>query len=82
LVYLESADDPEPLIAVGKWYGQIIETPKGQAGFGYDPLFFVPELGKTAAELSAEEKNSVSHRSTALKKLLLELQERISPPSC
>ena len=58
LVYLESADDPEPLIAVGKWHGQIIETPKGQAGFGYDPLFFVPELGKTAAELSAEEKNS------------------------
>ena len=82
LVYLESADDPEPLIAVGKWHGQIIESPKGQSGFGYDPLFFIPELGKTAAELSAHEKNSVSHRGIALKKLLLELQQRISPTSC
>jgi len=56
LVYLESADDPEPLIAVGKWHGQIIDSPKGVSGFGYDPLFLIPELGKTAAELSPEEK--------------------------
>lgn len=82
LVYLESADDPEPLIAVGKWMGEILLSPQGQSGFGYDPLFFVPELGKTAAELSPEEKNSLSHRGIALKKLLLKLQERISPPSC
>ncbi len=78
LVYLESADDPEPLIAVGKWHGQIIDSPKGAFGFGYDPLFLIPELGKTAAELSPEEKNKMSHRALALEQLMQSLKNKIS----
>jgi XTP/dITP diphosphohydrolase len=78
LVYLDSADDPEPLIAVGKWYGQIIESPKGESGFGYDPLFLIPELGKTTAELSSEEKNRISHRALALEQLMSSLKNKIS----
>ncbi len=78
LVYLESADDPEPLIAVGKWHGQIIDSPKGASGFGYDPLFLIPELGKTAAELSPEEKNQMSHRALALEQLMQSLKNKIS----
>ena len=78
LVYLESADDPEPLIAVGKWHGQIIDSPKGASGFGYDPLFLIPELGKTAAELSPEEKNKMSHRALALEQLMQSLKNKIS----
>lgn len=78
LVYLESADDPEPLIAVGKWHGQIIESPKGESGFGYDPLFLIPELGKTVAELSSEEKNKISHRALALGQLMSSLKNKIS----
>ena len=80
LVYLESADDPEPLIAVGKWMGEILLSPQGQSGFGYDPLFFVPELGKTAAELSPEEKNSLSHRGQALRLLQQALENKFSTP--
>ena len=80
LVYLESADDPEPLIAVGKWMGEILLSPQGQSGFGYDPLFFVPELGKTAAELSPEEKNSLSHRGIALRLLQQALENKFSTP--
>jgi XTP/dITP diphosphohydrolase len=56
LVFINSADDPEPLIAIGHWHGEILETAQGEHGFGYDPLFFVPQLRKTAAELTAEEK--------------------------
>jgi XTP/dITP diphosphohydrolase len=78
LVYLESVNDPEPLIAVGKWHGQIIDSPKGASGFGYDPLFLIPELGKTAAELSSEEKNKVSHRAIALEQLMSSLKKKIS----
>ena len=78
LVYLESADDPEPLIAVGKWHGQIIDSPKGASGFGYDPLFLIPELGKTAAELSPNEKNKMSHRALALEQLMQSLKNKIS----
>jgi XTP/dITP diphosphohydrolase len=78
LVYLESVNDPEPLIAVGKWHGQIIDSPKGASGFGYDPLFLIPELGKTAAELSSEEKNKVSHRAIALEQLMQSLKNKIS----
>lgn len=78
LVYLESADDPEPLIAVGKWHGQIIDSPKGASGFGYDPLFLIPELGKTAAELSPNEKNQMSHRALALEQLMQSLKNKIS----
>ena len=63
-------DDPRPLIAEGIWRGQIAKTPRGSNGFGYDSLFFVPALQKTAAELAPEQKNRISHRGIALQKLL------------
>ncbi|MBU3600519.1 RdgB/HAM1 family non-canonical purine NTP pyrophosphatase [Polynucleobacter sp. 30F-ANTBAC] len=78
LVFLNSEIDPEPLIALGHWQGEILETPKGSSGFGYDPLFWVPELKKTAAEMSAEEKNQISHRGQALQKLLAQLPKKLS----
>jgi XTP/dITP diphosphohydrolase len=78
LVFINSADDPEPLIAVGHWHGEILATPQGEHGFGYDPLFFVPQLQKTAAELSAEEKNQISHRGQALKTLMQELNKKLN----
>ena len=62
LVALRGADDPEPLVAVGRWEGEILAAPRGAAGFGYDPLMFIPALGRSVAELSAAEKNAVSHR--------------------
>ena len=67
---LEHAEDPAPLIATGSWAGQIAHAPKGHGGFGYDPVFFVPELGRTAAELEAAEKNRLSHRGAALRRLI------------
>lgn len=69
MVLTRSADDPQPIIADGYWYGEIILEPRGEGGFGYDPYFFLPELGKTAAELSSMQKNQYSHRSKALAKL-------------
>ena len=66
LVAVRTPEDPEPLIAVGHWYGEICDQAAGEGGFGYDPHFFVPACGKTAAELTAEEKNRVSHRGAAL----------------
>jgi XTP/dITP diphosphohydrolase len=74
LVFVRHADDPQPLIAEGRWHGEIISTPRGQGGFGYDPYFWLPALGKTAAELSAEEKNSLSHRGQALRILVEKLR--------
>jgi XTP/dITP diphosphohydrolase len=73
LVMVRHADDPQPIIADGVWQGSLIEQPRGQGGFGYDPHFFLPSLGKTAAELSAEEKNSLSHRGQALRALINKL---------
>jgi len=73
LVMVRHADDPQPIIADGVWHGQLIEQPRGQGGFGYDPYFFLPSLGKTAAELSAEEKNKLSHRGQALRALINKL---------
>jgi XTP/dITP diphosphohydrolase len=73
LVMVRHADDPQPIIADGVWHGQLIEQPRGQGGFGYDPYFFLPSLGKTAAELSAQEKNSLSHRGQALRALINKL---------
>ncbi|OOC11625.1 non-canonical purine NTP pyrophosphatase, RdgB/HAM1 family [Dickeya dadantii] len=70
LVYLRHADDPTPLVCHGSWQGIIARTPVGAGGFGYDPVFFVPSIGKTAAELSREEKNALSHRGQALRQLL------------
>ncbi len=70
MVYMEHAEDPTPLIAQGTWEGMILSAPQGDNGFGYDPLFFVPEQGCSSAELPAEVKNSLSHRGQALKKLV------------
>jgi len=68
-------DDPRPLIAEGVWRGEIARTPRGSNGFGYDPLFILPSLGKTAAELDAGHKNRISHRGIALAKLITLLNE-------
>jgi XTP/dITP diphosphohydrolase len=76
LVFVDSANDPEPLIVQTRWYGVVTDTPKGEHGFGYDPYFFIPELGLTAAELSPDKKNAISHRGQALKELLSQLQVR------
>ncbi len=69
LVAVAAADDPEPLIAEARWRGEILSQPRGEAGFGYDPLFLLPDLGRTAAELAPEEKNRVSHRGQAMVEL-------------
>ncbi|WP_376693770.1 XTP/dITP diphosphatase [Wenzhouxiangella sp. EGI_FJ10409] len=74
LVLLRHPDDPAPLIAEGRWHGHILETPRGDSGFGYDPLFHDRELGATAAELPMEEKARVSHRGKALSALIERLQ--------
>ena len=76
LVALEHCDDPAPLIATGTWAGQIASAPKGNSGFGYDPVFFDPKLGCTAAELDAAAKNRVSHRGAALRGLVELLRNR------
>ena len=76
LVMVNSANDPEPLIVQTRWYGQIIDEAKGDNGFGYDPYFFLPELGKTVAELAPSEKNQISHRGQALRELISQLQIR------
>jgi len=69
IVLLGHADDPQPLIAEGIWQGRILEAPRGVGGFGYDPIFFDPELGLGAAELAPDVKNRVSHRGRALAQL-------------
>jgi XTP/dITP diphosphohydrolase len=65
LVAVRHAEDPQPLVAVGRWPGEILHAPQGTQGFGYDPLMFIPELGCTVAELDADEKNRHSHRARA-----------------
>lgn len=70
LVYLRHAEDPTPIVCHGSWQGVLTHEAAGSGGFGYDPIFFVPELGKTAAELTREEKNAQSHRGQALRLLL------------
>ncbi len=74
LVFVHHADDPQPIICEGEWHGEIIDTPRGQNGFGYDPYFLVPDLNQTAAEIAAEEKNKRSHRGKALKLLIERLK--------
>lgn len=78
LVFVRHADDPQPLIAEGEWHGEIVDTPRGQGGFGYDPYVLIPELGVTAAELDAAEKNRRSHRGQALALLVERLKNRRS----
>lgn len=74
LVFVRHADDPQPVIADGRWEGEMIATARGQGGFGYDPYFLIPSLQKTAAELTAEEKNRLSHRGQALRALIEKLR--------
>jgi len=77
IVLMRHADDPEPVIAEGSWAGEIIASPRGENGFGYDPHFFLPDFGKTAAELDPVQKNLVSHRGKALRRLLAKLKEGV-----
>lgn len=81
LVYLRHADDPTPVICQGTWEGRILTALRGEAGFGYDPLFWVPEEGCSSAELSAERKNELSHRGQALRCLLKALSRPALPTS-
>jgi len=74
LVFVRHADDPQPVIAEGRWNGEMLAEPRGQGGFGYDAYFWLPEQGKTAAELTAEEKNRLSHRGQALRALIEKLR--------
>ncbi|HET8801034.1 MAG TPA: RdgB/HAM1 family non-canonical purine NTP pyrophosphatase [Marinobacter sp.] len=74
LVYLRHADDPTPLVCHGQWHGQILRQPRGEGGFGYDPIFLCPEHSCSAAELSREQKGRISHRGRALALLLEQLQ--------
>jgi XTP/dITP diphosphohydrolase len=73
LVYLRHADDPTPIICQGTWEGRILHAAQGANGFGYDPLFLVPEFGCSSAQLSPEQKNALSHRGQALRQLLAAL---------
>ncbi|WMW82244.1 RdgB/HAM1 family non-canonical purine NTP pyrophosphatase [Undibacterium cyanobacteriorum] len=74
LVFVRSENDPQPVIADGRWLGQLVSEPRGDGGFGYDPYFFLPEFGKTVAELSPEQKNNISHRAQALQALIQKLK--------
>lgn len=74
IVLVRHADDPEPLIAEGRWAGEILSEFRGQDGFGYDPLFLDAKTGKTVAELPLEIKSRISHRGHAMAKLLLQLE--------
>jgi XTP/dITP diphosphohydrolase len=75
IVAVRSADDPEPLIAVGRWHAEVLDAPRGDGGFGYDPLVFIAALGSTVAELAPAVKNRLSHRAQAAEQMLVLLQE-------
>jgi len=75
LVLLRHAEDPRPLVAEGIWHGEIARAARGSNGFGYDPIFFIPEIRKTAAELEPAQKNRISHRGKALAQLLEKLKQ-------
>ncbi|HVF16625.1 MAG TPA: RdgB/HAM1 family non-canonical purine NTP pyrophosphatase [Steroidobacteraceae bacterium] len=77
LAYLRWANDPSPLIVQSSWEGRIVLAPRGTGGFGYDPVFELTELGKTAAELSSDEKNKISHRGKAMRELVTQLRARM-----
>ena len=74
LVLVRHADDPQPIIAEGEWHGEIAHAERGHGGFGYDPMFWLPELGKMSSELSHDEKHAISHRGRAMKVLLEKLK--------
>lgn len=73
MVYVRHAQDPTPLIGLGKWCGEVLRAEQGEGGFGYDPLIWIPSLQKTVAEISAEQKNKISHRAQAMAALLSQL---------
>lgn len=75
LVAVRSADDPEPLVAVGRWFGEVLTAPRGSGGFGYDPLLFIPALGAAVAEFDPELKNAHSHRALAAAQMLRLMRE-------
>ena len=75
MVYVRHPDDPEPIISEGRWHGEIIDAPRGENGFGYDPYFLVPQFGKTGAELDQDTKNAISHRGQALRDLVNKLKQ-------
>ena len=75
IVLVRHAADPEPLIALGRWQGEILRAEEGEGGFGYDPLLFIPELGQSVAALGAEAKNRLSHRALASQDLLRQMRE-------
>ena len=75
LVLVRHAEDPQPIIAEGNWYGEILEAPRGNEGFGYDPLFWVPSAALSAAEMSSAAKNQCSHRALAMQQLIARLNE-------
>ncbi|MEQ1720346.1 MAG: RdgB/HAM1 family non-canonical purine NTP pyrophosphatase [Nitrosomonas sp.] len=70
IVLVRHADDPQPIIVDGSWHGDVVAQPRGTGGFGYDPYFYLPEFDKTAAELTVEQKNKISHRGQALAHLV------------
>jgi XTP/dITP diphosphohydrolase len=74
LVFVRSENDPQPVIADGRWDGVIVDSPTGEGGFGYDPHFYLPRFAKTVAQLSADEKNGISHRAQALQSLIQKLK--------
>jgi len=74
LAYLRHANDPTPIICHGRWDGMIATTPQGEQGFGYDPVFWIPELNCTAAQLSTAQKQQLSHRGQALRQFVQQLQ--------
>lgn len=74
LVLVRHADDPQPVIAEGEWHGEIAHAERGDGGFGYDPMFWLPELNKMSSELTHEEKHAISHRGKAMKVLLEKLK--------
>ena len=73
IVLVRHADDPQPLIAEGEWHGEILPAERGEGGFGYDPMFYLPEFNQTAAELDAAIKNQQSHRGRAMQQLIARL---------
>jgi XTP/dITP diphosphohydrolase len=77
MVYVEHADDPTPIIGLGRWYGEILTEKRGDGGFGYDPIFWVDELGVSAAEMEKQQKNQISHRAQALNALTMQLRRNI-----
>ena len=82
MVFLRHAMDPSPLIASGRWHGVIVTDARGENGFGYDPLFYVPSFHCTGAELDLAVKNTLSHRGQALRQLLALITQEISLPDC